>query len=72
MNNKSEGKLAGTFEHVQCNGSPVYVSLCLRCHIAVAWSPSPELLDIADIAHRHRITLAEDTPEPLDSWFTAA
>ncbi len=62
-----------TFEHVQCIGAPVYVSICIRCRIAVAWSPRPELLNIADIAHRHRITLTEETPELSEqSLFTAA
>jgi hypothetical protein len=51
------------FRHVRRANSKIYVSMCLRCGKAIAWSPRPALLTVADLAHGRRAHTAEDTPE---------
>jgi hypothetical protein len=51
------------FRHVRRADSKAYVSICLRCGKAIAWSPRPAMLSIADRAHGQKAHTAEDKPE---------
>lgn len=42
-----------SFQRIHCVGVGVHVSICAKCRKIIAWSPKPELLRIAEVAHRH-------------------